>query len=311
MATVSVLIPTYNREEFIEGAIRTVLNQTYEDIEAVIVNDQSTDRTPEILQQYSDIDRIRIFHNETNRGIAASHNRAAREANGEYLCILDDDDRWHPTKVEKQVRLMETLGDEFAVVYTGGVDTKNDQIIRWYDPSLHGNIYPEILRKFSLNPHSSHMIRSTHFESIGGFDTSFPRGVDWELSIRLAQKYEYEYIREPLVKRKIHGQNVSEKQQQVDVGALIWQKYGEKIRQYSDIERAFRSNWYERKAWRALECGCRKDTMKYLTNAFKYDPTVYRAIALIIGCSGKNAYELARKSRWMISRAKYNIYYII
>lgn len=310
MVTVSVLIPTYNREEFIEGAIRTVLSQTYDDIEAIIVNDRSADRTPKILQQYSDIDRIRVFHNENNRGIAASHNRAAREANGEYLCILDDDDRWHPTKVEKQVRLMETLGDEFAVIYTGGVDTKNDRMIRWYDPILRGEIYPEVLREFDLNPHSSHMIRSNHFESVGGFDADFPRGVDWELSIRLAQKYKYEYIREPLVERRIHGRNVSENQQRVDVGALIWQKHGGKIRQYPDIERAFRSNWYERKAWRALERGCRKDTVGYLTKAFRCDPTVYRAIALIIGGSGKNVYELARRSRWTISRAKYKLYHM-
>lgn len=100
MATVSALISTYNRCEYVAGAIDTVLNQTYDDIEAIVVDDCSTDQTPELLKQYEEYDRVRTVRNEENSGIAASHNRAAELADGEYLCILDDDDRWQFTMSE-------------------------------------------------------------------------------------------------------------------------------------------------------------------------------------------------------------------
>jgi glycosyltransferase involved in cell wall biosynthesis len=305
MVSVSVLIPTYNRAGYIEGAIETATSQTYEDLEVVVVDDHSTDRTPELLDQYADSDTVRVLRNDENRGIAASHNRAAAAAEGECLCILDDDDRWHPTKVEKQVRRMKHRSDDVAVVYTGGIDTKNGRPIRWYRPDLRGDIYPEVLREFGMNPHSGHMIRASSYAAVGGFDTEFPRGVDWELSIRLAQKYKYDYIKKPLVKRKIHDENVSEKEDRSDVGELIWEKHGEKIRQHPDIERVFRNNWRQRKAWRALEQGRRVETVCNLLKIFKCNPTIFHGLMVAIGCGGKSTYELAQHVKWKTTCFRY------
>lgn len=89
MTLVSALIPAYNRCEHLLGAIKTVLDQTYDDIEAVVVDDCSTDRTPAVLDQFERNDRVRTVRNSRNRGIAASYNRAAEVANRTYLCILD------------------------------------------------------------------------------------------------------------------------------------------------------------------------------------------------------------------------------
>lgn len=305
MVLVSVLIPTYNRAGYIEGAIETATNQTYDDLEIIVVDDHSTDRTPRLLNQYLDSDAVRVLRNDENRGIAASHNRAAEAAKGEYLCILDDDDRWHPTKVEKQVRRMNHRSDDVAVVYTGGVDTKNGRPIRWYRPDLRGDIYPEVLCEFAMNPHSGHMIQASKYAAVGGFDTEFPRGVDWELSIRLARKYKYDYIPKPLVERKIHHENVSESVDRVDVGKLIWKKHGAKIRQHPEIECVFRTNWRQRKAWRALERGHHGETVQHLLSVFKRNPTISHGLMLAIGCGGKPTYELARNIRWKINRFRY------
>jgi glycosyltransferase involved in cell wall biosynthesis len=86
MPRASVLIPTYNQVAYVAGAIETVLDQTYRDIEALVVNDGSTDGTREVLERYADDRRVRIFHNERNRGISYSFNRAATNARGVPLC---------------------------------------------------------------------------------------------------------------------------------------------------------------------------------------------------------------------------------
>ena len=99
MPLVSAILPTYNRAEYVGGAIDTVLAQTHDEMEVVVVNDGSTDSTEERLAEYADDDRVRVRHNEENRGISASMNRAADLADGEFICVLNDDDRWHEQKV--------------------------------------------------------------------------------------------------------------------------------------------------------------------------------------------------------------------
>src|SRR5699024_8254411 len=137
---VSAILPTYNRAEYLDGAIDTVLHQTHDDIEVVVVDDGSTDGTEERLAAYADDDRVRVRHNDENRGIAASMNRAADLANGEFICVLNDDDRWHEEKVEKQLGRFERASENVGVVYTGGVVKQDDSIVRVYRPERRGDI---------------------------------------------------------------------------------------------------------------------------------------------------------------------------
>ena len=202
MPRVSALIPTYERAEYVGGAIETVLAQSYADIEAVVVNDG----TRAVLKQYTEDDRVRVHHDEANRGISFSFNRAAAEADCELLCILGDDDRWHTEKVEQQVRQMDSLSDEYGVVYTGGVATKEGQVVQVDRPTWEGDIYPEIIAAWKLDPHSGHMLRREAFEAVGGFDTDLPRCVDREICIRLAKAYHFAYLDELLVERLVHGE---------------------------------------------------------------------------------------------------------
>ncbi|HET7324856.1 MAG TPA: glycosyltransferase family 2 protein, partial [Halococcus sp.] len=186
MTLVSAILPTYNRAEYVAGAIDTALEQTHDEMEVVVVNDGSTDRTKERLAAYTDDDRVCVRHNEENRGISESMNRAVENADGEFICVLNDDDRWHPEKVEKQLAVFEQVGETVGVVYTGGVVKQGESVVRVYRPKRRGNIYPEVIARFGLHPHSSHMLRAACFE-LGGFDPAFPRGVDWDHCIRLAQ----------------------------------------------------------------------------------------------------------------------------
>ena len=103
---VSVIIPTYNRAHLVGRAIRSVLNQTYQDFEIIVVDDGSTDNTEEVVKSFND-PRIRYIRHEKNRGGSAACNTGIRAARGEYIAFQDSDDEWLPEKLEKQMQVFE------------------------------------------------------------------------------------------------------------------------------------------------------------------------------------------------------------
>lgn len=103
---VSIIMPSFNTEQYIADTIRSVLAQTYQNWELIIVDDCSTDRIDEVVAGFRD-KRIHYLKNDTNSGAAVSRNRALREAKGKWIAFLDSDDLWMPQKLEKQIRFME------------------------------------------------------------------------------------------------------------------------------------------------------------------------------------------------------------
>lgn len=123
---VSIIMPSYNTAPYIKKTIRSVLNQTYEDWELLIVDDCSTDNTDEVLAEIHD-PRIRIFKNECNSGAAVSRNRALREAKGQWIAYLDSDDLWMPEKLEKQIKFMESHGYAFSYTNYEEIDVDGNR----------------------------------------------------------------------------------------------------------------------------------------------------------------------------------------
>ncbi len=111
---VSIIMPSYNTDRFIEESIRSVQGQTYPDWELIIVDDCSTDDTDAVVQPFLADRRIKYLKNEKNSGAAVSRNRALREANGKWLAFLDSDDLWRPEKLEKQIAFMREHGYHFS-----------------------------------------------------------------------------------------------------------------------------------------------------------------------------------------------------
>lgn len=103
---VSIIMPSYNTGRFISETIDSVLAQTYENWELIIVDDCSTDNTDEVVQKYLSDHRVKYLKNEKNSGAAASRNRALREAEGKWIAFLDSDDLWSPNKLDKQLAFM-------------------------------------------------------------------------------------------------------------------------------------------------------------------------------------------------------------
>lgn len=110
---VSIIMPSYNTAKFIKETVASVINQSYERWELIIVDDCSTDNTDEVMATFTDA-RIRYLKNEHNSGAAVSRNRALREAKGKWIAFLDSDDVWHHEKLEKQISFMKKNGYKFS-----------------------------------------------------------------------------------------------------------------------------------------------------------------------------------------------------
>lgn len=123
---VSIIMPSYNTAPYISSSIQSVINQTYNNWELIIVDDCSTDNTEDVLSEIKD-ERIRFFKNEKNSGAAVSRNKALREAKGQWVAFLDSDDLWMPDKLEKQIRFMMDNGYSFSYTNYKEIDTDGNE----------------------------------------------------------------------------------------------------------------------------------------------------------------------------------------
>lgn len=295
MVRVSVVLPTYNRANWLPGAIETALDQTYESLRVLVIDDGSTDETPEVLSEYSDHPKVRTFRNDRNRGIAYTRNRGTELADGEYICVLDDDDRWNPGKVERQVKLMDRRSDEYCGVFTDGRRIHDGDVVYRVETGARGDVYPEILVRNFVLPHASLLLRRDALISVGGYDTEFDRAVDWDLMIRLAKSYQFEHIEEPLVDRILHDENITaDPKYDVDVRSQIYEKYESDIEDDPAIRDKFMGLWERERGLLAVSRGERTKSVTHFITASRLDPCITNIALVVFGILGKRALSIAR-----------------
>jgi glycosyltransferase involved in cell wall biosynthesis len=197
---VSVVIPTYNRAHLISRAIQSVLNQTYQDFEIIIVDDGSKDNTEEVVKNLND-NRIRYIRHNTNKGASAARNTGIKASKGEYIAFQDSDDKWFPDKLEQQVKAFDKVPSKVGVVYSGFYRIEGDNKI--YIPSAHiaqkeGNIHNELLRRNFIGTPAV-LIKKECFENAEYFDETLPALEDWNLWIELSKYYLFKYVNKPLL----------------------------------------------------------------------------------------------------------------
>ena len=196
---VSVLFPVYNGAYYLEESIQSILDQTYDNFEIIIIDDGSSDDSTSVIQNFSD-SRIRFYKNETNQGLAATLNRAINLSKGYYLARQDQDDFSLPQRFEKQVGFLESHPD-YGIVGTWAKvrrgTKENERVIEPPTDSL--TIKFELLFENQF-VHSSVMIRKEVFERIGLYSTNISRQPpeDYELWSRIARKFELSNIPEIL-----------------------------------------------------------------------------------------------------------------
>ncbi len=196
---VSVIVPTFNRAALVARAIDSVLAQTYERFELLVVDDASTDDTADVIAACGDA-RVRHLRQDRNRGVAAARNRGFREARGELLALLDSDDEWRADKLARQVDRARRLPETVGLFYTG-VATVGSDGSAWFDiPSHRGDIRRALLQRNVIHGCSSVMLRSAVVERVGGMDEALPAIEDYDHWLRVAEHYRADCIPEPLVR---------------------------------------------------------------------------------------------------------------
>jgi glycosyltransferase involved in cell wall biosynthesis len=199
MPKVSVIIPTHNRAELLRCAIVSVLNQSYQDFEIVVVDDASTDKTPEVITSFNDV-RIKCIRHEVKKGDAGSRNTGIRNSSGGFLAFLDDDDEWLPEKLQMQVDILGNSPPTVGCVYTGflKIDRGTGKILAVKITGKKGDLFQEMfLGNFIAT--ACILLRRECFERVGLFDERMPCNSDYDMWIRVAEHFHFECIREPLV----------------------------------------------------------------------------------------------------------------
>ncbi|AEC51970.1 glycosyl transferase [Pyrococcus sp. NA2] len=207
--TVSVIIPTHNRAKLLKRAIISVLNQTFEDFEIIVVDDASSDNTPKIIESIKD-SRIRYIRLEKNSGAPTARNIGIKKARGKFIALLDDDDEWLPRKLEVQVKKFNELEKKFGIVYGGFyyVSQQNEKIIGKRLPRFRGNVYGELLKENFIGSPTV-LIRRECFKKAGLFDPNLPSSQDWDMWVRIARYYYFDYVNEIVAKYYVHGHQIS------------------------------------------------------------------------------------------------------
>jgi glycosyltransferase involved in cell wall biosynthesis len=207
---VSIILPAYNAEAYIFETITSVLNQSFSDFELLIINDGSTDRTLNIIQEFTDI-RIRTI-NQPNGGHSIARNRGIIESRGKYISFIDADDLWTKEKLLYQVEFLET-NTNFNSVYTLGEAISSDgsflNLISFEGYS--GNILPKLFFNPLIIHCSSILIKSEVFRIIKGFRIDISHYEDWDLFLRISSLGSIGYINKVLFKRRMHHQGTSDK----------------------------------------------------------------------------------------------------
>ena len=198
--SVSVIIPTYNRSQILKRAVISVLNQSYQDFEVVVVDDASTDETTEVVRKFED-KRIKYIRHKQNRGAPAARNTGLQVSNSEYIAFLDDDDEWLPEKLEIQITAFKAAQPNVGVIYTAFWRVQNGKK-KLFPPSKikhkQGDVYKQLLNGNFIGLPTV-IAKKQCFEKVGLFDECFPRLQDWDFLIRCAQQYQFMYIDKPLL----------------------------------------------------------------------------------------------------------------
>ena len=189
---VSVMIPTYNRAGLLPRAVNSVLNQTLDEYEIIIVDDASSDDTQQIIAGFDD-PRIRSFRHETNRGQSAAINTAIRQARGEYITSLDDDDEWPTDRLNLMAAVLDNASPKVGLVYGWrvSVDDSTGEIVKRPRHTYEGyRLFEEVLARGFLIGNGVFMTRTSVAKEVGGYDEDMTLHNDWDFFTRVVLKYD-------------------------------------------------------------------------------------------------------------------------
>ncbi|MFM6290642.1 MAG: glycosyltransferase family 2 protein [Microcystaceae cyanobacterium] len=289
MPTFSVIIPAYNIENYVAQALNSVLAQTFQDFEIILVDDGSFDHTISIIRQFTD-PRVKLIQQE-NRGASSARNHGIRQSQGQYIAFLDGDDYWLPEKLERQLQHLESF-PEVGVSFCRAafIDDSGVPLGTYQMPQLTDLDAPAFLRSNAIGCGSTPIIRRQVLEAIQFqdnlhgelevcyFDEHLQRSEDLELWLRILLKtsWKIEGIADPLVYYRINPNSLSSN---ILKEHESWEQVVEKVRSYApemiaqteNLARAYQFRYLSRRAIR-LKDG--KTAVQFINQALKSDAQV-------------------------------------
>lgn len=221
---ITVIIPTYNRAKLLKRAIESVFNQTFKDFELIVVDDGSTDNTKEVVSEYKE---VKYVYQENSGGAARPKNTGIKMAQGEYVAILDSDDEWLPTKLEKQVKFLEEHPEIDVVGCNILINGKTKYRIPKYQ-----NLFERMLVTDDMGTGSAIVYRKEVFNKVGLFDENLKSGQDKEMRIRLAQECKFGFVDEYLVNYYLGHDNISSSGLDIEKRERDWEYIFSKYKKY-------------------------------------------------------------------------------
>lgn len=291
MPLVSVVIPSYNRPESAANAVQNVMQQTYSPIEIIVVDDHSPEPIIEEISLATEDNgkSVRIIRHNENRGANAARNTGVEEADGKFIAFLDDDDRWHESKISKQVEVMEN-DPNIGLVYTGRVRADMDGKIFSSDiPKISEDPTKELLLMNRIGSFSLVLVRKSALDEVGKLDEELPCWQDTDLFIRISQNYGIDCIEELLTVRFIgaEGQITRDFSRKEEGLKRFIEKHSDLAGTYSS---RFRKRMISRRYFNVGWCAVRDDIHRrgipYFLRSIRADPTFPRAYAGLVAAIG-------------------------
>lgn len=283
---VTVIIPAFNRESYIDITIQSVLDQNYPNVQLIVVDDGSTDGTYEKIQRYSDRLKLLTHEKRINKGQSSALNLGLAHATGKYIAILDSDDFWDPKKLNTQVDFLENNPD-IGLVYSNGyaVGAQGQNLYPIYSDSHSEKNDPNhvLLNCYILLPQNS-LVRKIIYDKLSdGFNENYRAAQDHDMLIRISEITKFAYIDDYLFFYRVHDDSISKKSQR-----LRWNNGFKILENAIDRYPYHPSTIRKRRAvlnYRLAICSFNDkqffNTIKYLLIALCFDPL--RSIKVVIG----------------------------
>lgn len=312
---VSVVIPTYGRPEYLQGAIQSVVKQTYRRVEIIVVDDCSPEPVrPQMARDWSEESlSIEFIRHDENKGANAARRTGIHEAEGTFVGFLDDDDYWEPTLLERVVGTFESGGSEIGVVMVGTrfVD-ESGTIIGTQTPQATGRITEQLLRGTAKGcSFSQFTVRQSVTSDAGLPDPSIPSWQDREWHIRLSKHCEYKSIADSLVVRRYatHDQITDDYQKKRDVSYRVMrEKHEELAREFGPrCQRRFVAYLTQELGFSALRNGYYRESIRQLGRSIRQDPTLWNTyLYLLLAIGGPFTYLPAKRIKYKLSNRTQN-----
>lgn len=301
---VSVIVPVYNRAHLVSETIESILAQTWDPLEIILINDGSTDESLAILRDYERRfpEKIRVC-DQPNQGQIVARNNGIKASKGDYIAFLDSDDLWVEDKLERQMPLFE---EGVGLVYSGTeIMDEEGRTIRQEpaDKTMSGDIYAPLLVKNRMTG-GTVVVSAQALNRVGVFSTDFKAAENWDLWLRICKEYSARVVPSPLTRYRLHDSNMSgDAQLMLGAKLQIMEKHCDLQSDNTAIARCSRLAWADyhyRLGVNYFSAGdyksARQSFFSVLRFAYQYEDVWTRLLRSFLGRSGNDFLRTLKRS---------------